>query len=83
MLFFATFINKLTIDDDNYGYDDDDDDDFCEKGIRIGCNFDQIYVMFAFQVTADLNGGCTARHTGTSVAAPFVAGFVALALEAK
>lgn len=37
----------------------------------------------AFQVTADLNGGCTSRHTGTSVAAPFIAGFIALALEAK
>jgi len=32
-------------------------------------------------VTADLNGGCTSRHTGTSVAAPFIAGFIALALE--
>lgn len=35
------------------------------------------------KVTADLNGGCTDRHTGTSVAPPMVAGVVALALEVK
>ena len=47
-----------------------------------------IYMPFYFlrcvvKVTADLNGGCTDRHTGTSVAPPMVAGVVALALEVK
>eukprot|EP00795_Rhopilema_esculentum_P005914 gene5914-11255_t len=51
-----------------------------------GRNFKSLVPIPTFvaqEVTSDLNGGCTLRHTGTSVAAPFAAGFIALALEAK
>jgi len=34
-------------------------------------------------ITSDLSSGCTDRHTGTSASAPFVAGFIALALQAN
>ena len=47
------------------------------------CIFLCMKISCSIQVTADMYGGCTHRHTGTSVAAPFVAGFVALALETK
>eukprot|EP00102_Acyrthosiphon_pisum_P004013 XP_001947137.2 PREDICTED: neuroendocrine convertase 1 [Acyrthosiphon pisum] len=34
-------------------------------------------------LTADVNGKCTDKHTGTSAAAPLVSGIIALALSAK
>ena len=42
-----------------------------------------IFVGFVFQITTDLNLGCTDRHSGTSASAPLAAGMCALALQAK
>ncbi|VDK21054.1 unnamed protein product [Taenia asiatica] len=42
-----------------------------------------VVVIFAFQVTTDLNHGCTNSHTGTSASAPLAVGIIALMLEAN
>lgn len=39
--------------------------------------------LCVLQVTTDVNGKCTEKHTGTSAAAPLVSGIIALGLSAK
>lgn len=40
-------------------------------------------MFYSLQVTSDINNTCTLSHSGTSAAAPLVAGVIALALESK